>query len=98
VGGQTELLVTVQELIMSGEPIVLTATPSDASRTQLRAIVNNEAGQEVASALIDHEHQAKMRPLPPGGYTITVGGVGTATARVAPVTCPILVWGAGESE
>jgi hypothetical protein len=97
VGGQTELSVTIEELVMSGEPIVLTAIPSDASRTQLRAIVNDEGGREVASALINPEHQAKMGPLPPGGYTVTVGGVGTAATRVAPVTCPILVWGAGDS-
>ncbi len=82
---------------MSGEPIVLTAIPSDASRTRLRAIVNNEAGHEVASALLEPARAVTMGPLPPGGYTITIGGVGTAATRVARVTCPILVWHARAS-
>lgn len=95
--GQVELSVTVDELVMSGEPIELSATPSDASRTRLRATVNNEAGREVTSAVLEPDRPATIDPLPPGGYTIRIGAVGTAATRVAPVTCPILVWDTEES-
>jgi pimeloyl-ACP methyl ester carboxylesterase len=97
VGGQSELSVTVEELIMRGEPLVLSATPSDGSRTRLRATVNNEGGHEVASALLEPARHVTIDPLPPGGYTITVGAVGTAVTRIAPVTCPILVWDTQEN-
>jgi pimeloyl-ACP methyl ester carboxylesterase len=97
VSGQAELSVTVEELLLSGEPLVLSATPVDGSRTRLRATVNNEAGHEVTSVLLEPARPVTIDPLPPGGYTITVGAVGTAATRVAPVTCPILVWDSEEN-
>ncbi len=93
-GGQTELSVAVDELIVAGERIVLAATPSDSSHLKLRAIVKDESGQEAAPpVLLSPGEPVEMDSLTPGGYAITVGGVGTAVTGVAPVTCPILVWG-----
>jgi hypothetical protein len=97
VSGQGELSVTVEELLLSGEPLVLSAATADGSRTWLRATVNNEAGREVTSVLLEPARPATIDPLPPGGYTITVGAVGTAATRIAPVTCPILVWNTEEN-
>ncbi|HQA26269.1 MAG TPA: hypothetical protein PK893_08945 [Candidatus Competibacteraceae bacterium] len=98
VGGQVEISVTVEELILCGEPLVLSATPLDGSRTRLRATVINEAGHEVTSALLEPARPVTIDPLPPGGYTITVGAVGTAATRLAPVTCPLLVWDTRENQ
>lgn len=92
VGGQVGISVTVEELIMCGEPLVLSATPSDGSRTRLCATVTSEAGRKFASVQLEPSRPATIDQLPPGGYTITVGAVGTAATRLAPVTCSILVW------
>ncbi len=97
VAGQGELSVTVEELILCGEPLVLSATPLDGSRTRLRAMVINEADHEVTSALLEPARPVTIDPLPPGGYTIKVGAVGTAAMRLASVTCPILVWDTREN-
>jgi hypothetical protein len=34
---------------------------------------------------------AELAPLPPGGYAVTVGGVGPAAGRVTPLTSPLVV-------
>lgn len=90
--GQAELSVTIEELILCGEPLTLSATLSDESRMRLWATVTNEAGREVASAPLEPGRPTTINPLPPDGYTVTVGAVGTAATRVAPVRCPLLVW------
>lgn len=95
---QAEISVTVEELVMRGEPLVLSATLSDGSRTRIRATVNNETGREVTSTLLEPDRPVTISPLPPGGYTITIGAVGTAATRIAPVTCPILVWDMWENQ
>jgi hypothetical protein len=37
-------------------------------------------------------YQARLGPLPAGLYTISVSGVGSLVAQVAPVTATTLVW------
>lgn len=94
--GQTELAVTVDELVVVGEPIALTVTPSDDSRLKLRAVVKDELGHDVSTVFLQPGEPDVIDPLPAGGYRVMVGGVGTAVMRVAPVTCPLLVWGSGD--
>ena len=94
--GQIQLSVAVDELVVLGEPIALTATPSDDSRLKLRAIVKDELGHDVSTVFLQPGEPDVIDPLPAGGYRVMVGGVGAAVTRVAPVTCPILVWGSGD--
>lgn len=91
-GTKTELAVAVDDWVMAGEPIELTATLADESRLLLQATVRNEAGNIVKTTPLTSGQPGSIDPLAPGGYTITVTGVGSAVSRLAAVTCPILVW------
>ena len=93
--GQIELSVVLDDLVEAGAPVILSATTTGDSRVELRAIVKDESGRELPPVFLkptETGQRADINGLSPGGYEITVGGVGTAATRVAPITCPILVW------
>lgn len=91
--GPTELSIAIDELNMAGEPIALTATTFGDQRLKLRATVTSESGHGVTTVMLDPGERKEIGTFPAGGYTVTVGAVGSAASRVSAVTCPILVWG-----
>jgi hypothetical protein len=91
-GGLTELTVRIDDLVLAGQPIALRADTADGSRVGLLALIRDEAGREAARRLLTPGEPATLSPLPPGGYSVEIGGIGTAAHRIAPVTCPVLVW------
>lgn len=93
--GMTDLAVRIEDIALAGQPIPVTAATADGSRLALLAVVRDEAGREVTRQLLTPGEPQTLRPLPPGGYSIHLGGVGAAAHRIAPVTCPLLVWDTG---
>jgi len=90
--GLTELAVRIDDLALAGQPIALRADTADGSHVGLLALIRDEAGREAARRLLTPGEPATLSPLPPGGYSVEIGGIGTAAYRIAPVTCPLLVW------
>ena len=91
----TGIAVDVEDVVLEGRPIVISATTGE--RDRLRVTARDEAGVERASACIGSSGTVELGPLPPGGYAISVEGVGSARTRISPVTCPVLVWASEES-
>ncbi len=90
-----ELGVFTEALVLTGEQLSVEATVIGNARVALAARVVDEQGKQVATAALQRSkevHRAKLEPLRPGAYRVVVGGVGATAARIAPVTCTVLVW------
>lgn len=89
-----KLGVRTDPLVLVGEDLSIEATVIDPTKIALQARVIDERGREVARIALGpkEKYRATLKPLPPGGYQIVVGGIGAAATRVAPVTCTVLVW------
>ena len=72
------------------------ATVSNGKRIALVAEVIDEQGHPAGRWTLRPSggiHRASLGPLQPGGYHVVIGGTGSMTTSVAPVTCTVLVWG-----
>ncbi|NCA71232.1 MAG: hypothetical protein EOM91_14235 [Sphingobacteriia bacterium] len=92
--GMTALSVRIDDIALASQPIPVKAATADGSRFALLALVRDEVGREVARLSLTPGEPHTLSPLPPGGYSIDISGVGTAAHRIAPVKCPLLVWDA----
>ncbi len=93
---RVELGVRAEPLVLAGEKVAIEATVIGGERLALEARVLNERRKVVRTAALRPSkgvHRAQLEPLPPGGYRVVVGGVGSTASKVAPVTCTVLVWG-----
>ncbi len=91
-----ELGVHTEPLVLTGEPVVVEATVAGGERIALQARVIDEHDKEVTHVSLRPSGgvlRASLEPLSPGAYYVTVGGVGSTAALVAPVTSTVLVWG-----
>lgn len=90
-----QLGVRVESLHLTDEPIAVAVT-SSTDAVRLRARMFDEAGQEVAAALLRREAPATFAttfgPRPVGGYRIVIDRDGPAANKVKPVTSATLVW------
>lgn len=90
-----EVEAQVEELILAGEDLEITASVAGDTRVALRADVTGEAGEPVTAVRLragGGAHRGVVEGLAPGAYQVTMGGVGAMAARVSPVTCATLVW------
>jgi hypothetical protein len=91
-----ELGVHIEPLVLAGEPVVIQASVAGGERIALQARVIDELGRGVTNVSLrasEGIHRASLESLSPGAYRVTVGGVGSTVALVAPVTSTVLVWG-----
>lgn len=91
-----ELGVLTEPLLLAGERVVVEATVAGGERIALQAQVMDEHGREATNVSLRSSggiQRASLEPLSPGAYCVTVGGVGSTAALVAPVTSTVLVWG-----
>jgi pimeloyl-ACP methyl ester carboxylesterase len=92
---QIELGIEVEPLLLAGEPLKVRATVAAGERVGLEARLLAETGRvvEVRRLRLEGDQQSgHLLPPGPGAYGVEVGGVGTASARVAPVRATVLVW------
>lgn len=90
-----ELGVRAEPLVLAHEKVAIEATVSGEERLALEVRILDERGGVVRTTTLRPSkgiHRAELEPLPPGGYRAVVGGVGSIAAKVAPVTCTVLVW------
>ncbi len=86
--------VRVPDVALRGEEIEVEAWLASGEHAPLVVTVTDEQSRRVDHTRLkatDGVHHARLRPLPPGGYLLTVGGYGSAAARVAPVASPLVV-------
>lgn len=84
-------------LLLAGEPLAVMAR-LEGERMALLASLYDEAGRRIAQQPLQPARdafQASFAPQAPGAYRITVEGIGTARARVEPVSVTTLVWDGG---
>jgi len=90
-----ELGVRTEPLVLAREKVTIEATVVGEARVALQGQVTDEGGKRLCATpfqMSGNVHTATLAALQPGAYRVTVGGVGATAARVAPVTCTILVW------
>ncbi|MGH2655506.1 MAG: lipase/acyltransferase domain-containing protein [Actinomycetota bacterium] len=88
-----ELRVDMEELLVLGEPLEITAEPEE--RMRLQATVTDERGKRVIQIPLEPSedvHRGIIEDLAPGAYQVVVGGVGPKAPLVADVTSSVLVW------
>ncbi len=91
-----ELSLHTEPIVLAGERIEVEVTVAGGERIALQARVIDERGTEVTTASLRPSggiHRASIESLAAGAYRVVVGGVGSKTALVAPVTSTVLVWG-----
>ncbi len=92
---QYQLGVSIEPIVLAGEPMPVEATVAGGARVGLVARVNDERGNEVAASSLTRSggvYRVSLDALPPGAYCVTVGGVEQNSSQVAPVTATVLVW------
>ena len=88
------LSVRADQLVVAGEEVTVVAR-AEGQRLALEAAVCDEGRRRVATARLtgsSEGYRARLGPLPPGLYTISVSGVGSLAAQVGTVTATALVW------
>ena len=96
--GAIEVGVDVNELVLTGEAVEVSATVADGERVGLQARLLDEAGRVVEEKHLKLEGDrqcGRFLPKQPGAYRVEVGGIGTAASSVSPVSASILVWPQG---
>jgi pimeloyl-ACP methyl ester carboxylesterase len=97
---ELELSVAVEELVLAGEPLEVWAVVTNGARVGLQASVFDERDRRVSTARLQGSsagYRADLGPFPAGAYRVVVEGIGSAAARVAPVTALTLVWEGGDA-
>ncbi len=87
--------VELQDLALAGDPIPIAARLSEGQRIGLLATITTDAGRPAGRVQLqpnaEDNYAADLGPLPPGGYIVRVGGLGSMAARVDPVTSAVVV-------
>ena len=94
------LSVRADQLVAAGETVNVVARAGEGRRVALEAAVSDEVHRRLSTVRLtgsSEGYRARLGPLPPGLYTISVSGVGSLAAQVAPVTATTLVWDPGDS-
>jgi len=95
-GGDYDLSVHVEPLVLAGEEVVVQASLASGESAALQVRVFDERGIEVSAVSPSEFPQSgrlSLGALPPGAYIVVVSGGGNVMrALVAPVTSTVLVW------
>ena len=82
--------VDVDELLLAGEPLTVTALPDRANLDLIVTVTDLATGRPTGAQSTmrrdaDEVHHLELAPLPPGDYRVRVEGSGAASGLVDPV-------------
>ncbi len=94
-GGDISIAVEMDEILEPGEPLEVRAELPGADPVALEAVILDEWGAVIDVLRMSNDnggYYLRIQLPNPGGYRVTIRGVGSARNQVSPVTTAVLSW------